>query len=119
MVHNNLGIALAELSRRIGGSKGEALLGQAVAAWHAALEVQSRAEHPVHWAATQKNLALAHEARAEFDTCTDPTPHLSAALDHVASVLTVYDPVHMPYDYGTTTALRDRLLARLAEVDNS
>jgi len=31
----------------------------------------------------------------------------------VEAALAVYDPKHMPYDYGTATKLRDRLRARL------
>ncbi|MCA3452258.1 MAG: helix-turn-helix transcriptional regulator [Rhodobacter sp.] len=110
----NLAGALEQQGIRTGGAAGAALLGQAVAAYRAALEVRTRADHPVDWARTQENMALLERAHAAHDTCTDPAPHLRAALDHVAAALTVYEPDHMPYDHGTATRLRDGLLAQLA-----
>jgi len=110
----NLANSLAVQGGRTGGAAGAALLGQAVEAYRAALEVTTRADHPVHWATTQENMARLEQARATHDTCTNPAPHLRAALDHVTAALTVYDPDHMPYDHGTATRLRDDLLAQLA-----
>ncbi len=111
---NNLGAALREQGSRTGGPEGAARLGQAVEAYSKALEVRTRADHPVDWAMTQENLAEVYEALAQHDTCTDPAPHLRAALAHVEAALEVYDPEHMPYDHGTATALRDRIRAALA-----
>ena len=110
----NLAGALAEKGSRTGGAAGAALLGQALDADGAALEVRTRADHPVHRAMTQENMALLEQARAAHDTCTNPAPHLRAALDHVTAALTVYDPDHMPYDHARATQLRDKLLAQLA-----
>jgi transcriptional regulator with XRE-family HTH domain len=114
MTTQNLAFALQHQGSRTGAAAGAALLGQAVAAYRAALEVLTRADHPVHWAETQENMALLERARAAHDTCTNPAPHLRAALDHVTAALTVYDPDHMPYNHGTATRLRDDLLAQLA-----
>jgi hypothetical protein len=114
MTTQNLAVALRNQGSRTEGAAGAALLGQAVEACRAALEVFTRADHPVQWAITQENMALLKRARAAHDTCTDPAPHLRAALEHVTAALTVYDPDHMPYDYGTATRLRDELRAQLA-----
>jgi hypothetical protein len=110
----NLANSLAVQGGRTGGAAGAALLGQALAACRAVLEVYTRADHPVDWAMTQENMARLEQARAAHDSCTDPAPHLRAALEHVTAALTVYDPDHMPYDYGTATRLRDELRAQLA-----
>ena len=56
-LHNSLAIALQEQGSRTEGAAGLALLGQAVAAFRAALEVYNRAEHPADWAMTMQNLA--------------------------------------------------------------
>ncbi len=114
MTQNNLGAALHDQGTRTGGEKGAALLAEAVTAYRAALEVYTRGAHPVHWALTQENMAMAEGALAEHKSCADPLPHLRAALAHVTSALEVYDPEHMPYDYGTASALKALLEARLA-----
>ena len=114
MTTQNLAIALKNQGSRTEGAAGAALLGQAVDACRAALEVRTRADHPVDWARTQGNMARLELARAAHDTCTNPAPHLRAALDHVTAALTVYDPDHMPYDHAKATRLRDDLRAQLA-----
>jgi tetratricopeptide (TPR) repeat protein len=113
MTMQNLANALQEQGTRTGGEAGTALLAQAVAAYRQALEVRTRADHPVDWAMTQENMAICELSWAEHPACDDPLPHLRAALDHVDAALTVYDPVHMPYDHGTATALRAEILAAL------
>jgi hypothetical protein len=115
MTQNNLAIALRNQGSRTEGAAGADLLAQAVTAYGAALEVYTRQDHPVDWAMTQVNLAIAEEARTEHGATADPRPHLEAALGHVTSALEVYDPEHMPYDHGTATRLRDDLLARLGD----
>ena len=87
--------------------------------YRAALEVYSRAHHPVHWAETQENMALLEQARAAHDTCTNPAPYLRAALDHVTAALAVFDPDHMPYNHAKATRLRDELLAQVAALGPS
>ena len=89
------------------------MLSDAVTAYRAALEVRTRTDHPVHWAETQNNIAIAHEAIAAHATCTDPRTPLNAALEAVEAALTVFDPVDMSYNYGTATKLRARIQAKL------
>ncbi|RVT85634.1 tetratricopeptide repeat protein [Rhodobacteraceae bacterium CCMM004] len=113
VTQNNLGAALQEQGTRTGGPEGAALLAEAVAAYRAALDVRTRDAHPVDWAMTRENLAIAEVARAQHDTCDDPRGRLESALAHVQAALEVYDPVHMPYDHGTATRLRDRIRAAL------
>ena len=112
-LQNELANALQTQGSRTAGEAGAALLAEAVAAYRAALRVRTEAAHPVDWAMTQENMALAEKARAEHDCCADPRPHWEAALGHVEAALRVYDPVHMPYDYGTATELRDAIRAAL------
>ena len=56
MTQNNLGNTLLEQGNRTNGQKGADLLAKAVSAYRAALEVYTRADHPVDWAMTQNNL---------------------------------------------------------------
>lgn len=114
---SNLANSLATQGIRTDGPEGAALLAQAVTAYRATLEVRVRDVHPVYWAETQYNLASTEDAQAEHDTCTDPLPHLRAALDHVTAALEVYDPEHMPYDFGTATKLKTRLKEKLAALN--
>ncbi|MCA3551112.1 MAG: hypothetical protein IOC76_00365, partial [Rhodobacter sp.] len=114
MTVQNLAGAQQEQRIRTGGAAGAALLGQAGEAYRAALEVRTRADHPVDWALTQENMALLEQARAAHDTCTDPAPHLRAALDHVTAALTVFDPDHLPHNHAKAARLRDDLRAQLA-----
>ena len=65
MTQNNLGNALADQAGRTEGAAGAALLAEAAAAYRAALEVHTRAAHPVDWAMTQENLGLAFEAMGD------------------------------------------------------
>ena len=114
VTQNNLGSALIDQGTRTGGTAGAALLAEAVAAYRAALEVSTREDHPVHWALTQENLAIAFESVAGHDSTGDPCEALRMALAHVDAALEIYDPEHMPYDHGTATTLRDRILAKIA-----
>ncbi len=53
---DDLGGALSDQGFRVGGEAAAGLLGEAVAAFRAALRVWTEAAHPVDWAATQNNL---------------------------------------------------------------
>jgi len=110
---NCLAIALKNQGSRSDGEKGADLLAQAVTAYRAALKVSTLADHPVQWAETQENIAIAQEAIANHDSCADRHAALQAALAAVENALTVYDPATMPYDYGTATRLRDRIQSAL------
>ena len=63
---------------------------------------------------TRENLAETEQARADHDSCTDPRPHLEAALAHVEAALTVYDPDHMTAWHEAAARLRNDIRARLA-----
>jgi transcriptional regulator with XRE-family HTH domain len=117
MTQNNLSLALQTQGTRTSGADGNALLADAVTAYRSALRIRTETEHPVEWAMTQENLAIAEQALAHHDNTANPRPHLIAAMAHVDSALTVYDPVHMPYNYDKASGLRDRILADLANLD--
>ncbi len=111
---NNLGSALGQQGSRTGGAEGTALLAEAAAAYHDALTIRTRDDHPVQWAMTQENLAFTEEAIADHPTTADPRPHLAAALAHLQAALEVYDPEHLPFYHEKATAMRNRIAARLA-----
>ena len=131
---NNLGNALSQQGERTGGAEGAKLQAEAVAAYRAALRVRTEAGHSVDWAKTQNNVgnALARQgehtggeegakllAEAVIAFCdslrvrNEANHPVQAALVHANNALRVYDPEHMPYDYGTATRLRDRIAAKL------
>ena len=110
---NNLAGALQRQGSRSQGAEGADLLAQAVTAYRNALEVYTRADHPVDWAMTQYNIAICEKARAEHDSCADPRPPLTAALKAVENALTIYDPDHMSYYHAKATGVRDRIQAKL------
>jgi DNA-binding SARP family transcriptional activator len=62
---SNLGLALVVLATRKGyGATQAALLAEAVLAFRAALQVQTRVEHPMDWARTEDNLGYALRRQA-------------------------------------------------------
>ena len=77
MTQNNLGNALPARARGPRGG-GVALLAEAAAAYRAALEVRTRAAHPVDWAMTQENLGLVLEAMGDRGTTTQPSCYAEA-----------------------------------------
>ena len=117
MTQNNLAVALEIQGTRTDGPAGTDLLNQSVTAYRAALTVRTRDDHPVEWAMTQNNLAVAEYSHAVHLATADPRPHLDAALTYIDAALTVYDPDHMSYDHGRATRLRDRILALIAALD--
>jgi len=114
MCQNAMGIALQDRGTRTDGHTGADLLARAIGAYDAALSIYTKADHPVDWAETRENLAIAELARAEHQATADPRPHLEAALAHVDAALTVFDPEHMPFNYEKATTLRNDIKARLA-----
>ena len=56
MAQSNLGAALSDQGTRASGAESQRLLGQAVAAYRAALEVYTREQLPQAWARTQNDL---------------------------------------------------------------
>ena len=94
-------------------------MAEAVTSYRAALEVFTREDHPVDWAMTQENIAIALKDRALRPETEDPKIDLGNALHAVENALEVYDPEHMSFDYGTATKLKDKLLAHLASLTES
>ena len=66
MTQNNLGNALCDQAEASDGENSARLLGEAVSAFQAALEVYTREDLPEDWATTQNNLgnALCDQAEA-------------------------------------------------------
>ncbi|MGB7316411.1 MAG: hypothetical protein WBC85_00425, partial [Planktotalea sp.] len=119
MTQNSLAIALANQGTRTNGEAGAELLAEAIAAFRAALRIFTEAEHPMQWAETQENMAITEQGIAKHDTTSNPRPHLNAALTHVDNALKIFDPTHMPYNHGTATTLRSKILAELAALDEA
>ena len=114
---NNLGGALGTQGTRIAGPEGAALLAEAVTTYRAALRVRTEDAHPLDWAMAHTNIAIAEVSLAAHDTCTDPSPHLHAALGAVEDGLRVFDPVHTSYNHAKASKFRDRIRAKLAKLD--
>ncbi|MEP4553839.1 helix-turn-helix domain-containing protein, partial [Tateyamaria sp.] len=76
-------VGLQHQGTRTDGPKGADLLAEAVAAYRAALEVSTRADHPVHWAITQNNIGAALRNQS---TRTDG----SKAADLLAQAVAAY-----------------------------
>ena len=70
----DLGTVLSSWGKR---DSGTARLEQAVAAYHAALEVETRDRSPLHWATIQNNLAIALASLGERE---NGTSHLEEAV---------------------------------------
>ncbi|MEO1780073.1 MAG: hypothetical protein AAFU63_14945, partial [Pseudomonadota bacterium] len=81
--------------------------------------VRTETDHPVEWAMTQENMAIAEQSRAQHDSTSDPRPYLEAALAHVENALRIFDPEHMSYNHNKASALRDQLQAALIALPSS
>ena len=118
---NNLGIALGALGERQSGEEGIALLKDAIKAYQNALEVYTKDSASMQWGGTQENMAIVYKVRAAFfDEEQDQAKakaDLEQALFHVDAALGVFDPVHSPYDHEKATALRERILSALQELN--
>ena len=60
-----------------------------------------------------ENIAVAHYQISEHDSCDTPKPELQNALAAIDAALTVFDPVHMSYNFEKATKFRKRILAKL------
>ena len=118
---NNLGIALRTLGERQGGEDAIARMNDAIKAYQNALEVYTKDSAPMQWGGTQENMAIVYKVRAAFfDEEQDQAKakaDLEQALFHVDAALGVFDPVHSPYDHEKATALRERILSALQELN--
>ena len=95
--------------------EGVVLLGRSVLAYEAALEVYTRADHPVDWAMTQMNLGISFETMGELDL-GNVCCHLKQALLHVGLSLEVFDPIHLAYNFEEASRIRQRIEAKLTDL---
>lgn len=99
---NNHGNALSVLGERSVGPKGAALLGQAVAAYAAALEVYTRKDHPVRWAMTQNNLGTALSEQGSGTDGPKGATLLEQAVASYAEALEVHTRKDHPLGWAMT-----------------
>ncbi|MEO0400814.1 MAG: hypothetical protein AAF214_00405 [Pseudomonadota bacterium] len=102
MCQNAAAVVFQEQGNRTEGQTGAQMLADAIAAYHAAMEVYTRAEHPENWAATQNNLgnALSHQgSRTDGQAGT----RLQAdAVTAYRAALEVRTRADHPVDWATT-----------------
>lgn len=99
---NGLGISLQTQGSRTAGAEGAALLGEAVAAYCAALRVRNEAETPFDWATTQNNLgnALAHQGSRTAGA--EGAALLGEAVAAYRAALRVRSEAETPLDWAVT-----------------
>ena len=112
MTQNNLGNALCDQAGRTEGAAGTALLAEAVAAYRAALEVHTRAAHPVDWAMTQNNLGVALADQAGRTEGAAGAALLAEAAAAYRAALEVRTRAEHPVDWAMT---QNNLAIALAE----
>ena len=90
-LQSNLGTALRnQASRAAGNAEAMALLGEALAAFRAVLEVRTRADDPIDWQRAQRNLGLALENMGDLGG-TDAARCYRDALSCFEAALAVFD----------------------------
>ena len=94
--------ALANQGLRTSGPDGASLLAQAVAAYDAALEVRTRADHPVDWAMTQNNKAIALRNQVTRTSGPEGASLLAQAVAAYDAALEVYTRADHPVDWAMT-----------------
>ncbi len=87
---------------RVGGEAGAGLLGEAVAAYRAALRVRTEAAHPVDWAMTQNNLGTALQAQGARVGGEAGAGLLGEAVAAYRAALRVCTEAAHPVDWATT-----------------
>lgn len=87
----------------------------AVTTYRAALEVRTRAAHPVDWAMTQWNIAILYGNWAALEP-DRAAVHLRDALGAVDVALEVFDPEHMRFNHDNATESRSDVLAALEDL---
>ncbi|MCB1343165.1 MAG: hypothetical protein KDK24_19270 [Pseudooceanicola sp.] len=98
----NLGNALAQQGIRTAGTAGAGLLAEAVTAYRAALEVYTRAEHPVDWAGTQNNLGNALQNQGTRTAGMEGAGLLAEAVTAYLAALEVYTRAEHPVQWAMT-----------------
>ena len=106
---NNLGYALATLGQREGGT---ALLKEAVAVFHAALQELTRERSPLDWAMTQNNLG---SSLATLGARESGTTRLEEAVAALRAALEEWTWERVPLDSSGTQNNLGNALLRLGE----
>ena len=102
MIQSNLGVALHELGKRIGGEDSRRLLEEAVAACRSALEVFTKSDLPQDWAGAQNNLGAALGDLGTRSGRGDGRKLLEEAVAAYRSALEVYTKSDLPQDWAMT-----------------
>lgn len=114
--YNNLGAALANQAVLAEGEERVALLGQAVEAYRAVLEVFTRQAAPTDWAKAQNSLAVLHLNRALSLEEEDKKAALQALQEAhvcVTSSLEVCTQEDIPAEHHRALQLCDMIEARM------
>jgi tetratricopeptide (TPR) repeat protein len=115
---NNRATAFQEQGIRTGGPAGTGLLAAAVTAYRAALEVHTRAEHPVEWAATQNNLGNTLNTQGIRTGGSAAADLLAAAVTAYRAALKVYTRAGHPVQWaGTQNNLGEALRNQGSRID--
>lgn len=99
---NNLALALQQQGTRTEGLHGAALLAQAVTAYFDALEVCTRADHPIEWAMTQNNLGLALQNQGIRTDGPKGTSFIAQAVSAYRAALEVRTRTDHPEHWAMT-----------------
>ncbi|MEM6760838.1 MAG: helix-turn-helix domain-containing protein [Pseudomonadota bacterium] len=111
---NNLGNALHQQSIRAKGADSQRLMGEAVEAYRAALEVRTRDQMPVQWATTQNNLGVTLQGQGERMDGPEAQRLLGEAIAAYRAALEVRTRDQMSVQWATTqnnlgTALQEQV----------
>jgi len=109
----NLGMALELQAARSSGAEANSLLVQAIDAYRAALQIQTKTDSPQDWAVTQNNLGNALTRQAAISSSAEAKSLLSQAVDTYRAALQVRTITDLPQDWAMTqnnlgVALRDQ-----------
>ena len=99
---NSLAVALQDQGIRTQGAEGADLLTQSITAYHNPLEVATRADHPVDWAATQNNRAIALKEQGTRTQGADGADLLAQSVTAYRKALEVYTRADHPVQWAMT-----------------
>src|ERR1017187_7826629 len=102
MTEINLGSAKFALSRLIQGAEAPRLLGEAVRAFRAALEVRTRGRFPWGWALAQNNLGAGLDDQAKQSQGAEAARLLGEAVKALRTALEVRTRDEFPQDWAMT-----------------
>ena len=97
-----IGNAKSKLGDSVEGRESQQLLGEAVSAYRAALEVRTREQLPQDWAMTQNNLGVALSSQGERSEGAAGTRLLGEAVSAYRAALEVYTREQLPQQWAAT-----------------